>query len=247
MKLLIKLVLILFLNVYCFSSVFGQTNTIEGKSYNKTSVGIPPLVVVMDSVLKRNAMLRFRRKHIGVKSSTLKSERIYWSRNMGIQADTRYGNLNSFSTNEDGQIASALSTTSKQFNYSVGFYFKFPLFDLLNRKHQIELAKLEVEEAESMLQFQEDEIRQTVIRLYHDLVLKQRLLKIKSQNFGNGRVNMEMVEKEFTNGVVPIAEYVRITSMTSNLEADYESSKSDFLLAKQLLEDMAGFVFTIKY
>ena len=55
-----------------------------------------------------------------------------------------------------------------------------------------------------------------------------------------------MVEKEFRNGIVPISEYVRITGMSANLEADYEIAKSDFITAKQLLEDIAGFVFDLK-
>ena len=124
---------------------------------------------------------------------------------------------------------------------------KFPIFDIFNRKHQIKLAKLEVEEAKSMADFQEDEIRQTVIKLYQDLILKYKLLRIKSQSLGNGRVNMQMVEKEFRNGVVAISEYVRITSMTSNMESDYELAKSNFLVSKQLLEDMAGFIFNVTH
>jgi hypothetical protein len=59
--------------------------------------------VILDSVLNRNAMLKFRNQHIGVKESTLASERIYWTRNFGLQADTKYGNLNNFSTNADAQ------------------------------------------------------------------------------------------------------------------------------------------------
>lgn len=211
----------------------------------KSRMNIPPLEVVIDSVLKKHGLLNFRKTHIGVMDATVKSEKIYWSRNMGVQADTRYGTLSNFSTNEDGQLTTALATNTKQFNYSVGFYLKFPLFDVLNRKHQLRLAKLELEEAEHMAQFQEDEIRQTVIRLYQDLVLKERLLQIKSKSLGDGKVNMQMVEKELRNGVVPIAEYVRITSITANMEVDYEKAKSEFILAKQLLEDMAGFKFDI--
>jgi tRNA(Ser,Leu) C12 N-acetylase TAN1 len=47
----------------------------------------------------------------------------------------------------------------------------------------------------SMAQFQEDEIRQTVIKMYQDLILKQKVLKIKSKVLGDGRVNMQMVER----------------------------------------------------
>jgi hypothetical protein len=104
---------------------------------------------------------------------------------------------------------------------------------------------MELEESKSMVQFQEDEIRQTTIKLYQDLILKQKILKIKSESLGNGRVNMQMVEKEFRNGLVPVAEYVRISSMSSNMETDYELAKSDYLVAKQILEDMAGFVFSV--
>jgi outer membrane protein TolC len=190
-------------------------------------------------------MVNFRNQHIGVKESTLASERIYWSRNLGIQADTRYGNLSNFATSEDGISNTAALTTAKQFNYSVGFYIKIPIFDVLNRKNQIKLAKLEVDEAKSMAEFQKEEIRQTVIRMYQDLLLKQKLLQIRSRSLGDGRVNLQMVEKEFRNGIVPISEYVRIVGMTENLEADYTKTMSEFITVKLMLEDMAGFEFSL--
>ena len=236
---------ILSLSIISFSNIQAQTLDSDTSSLNVSEFKFPSLEVVIDSVLNRSAMMSFRKNNIGVKESTLASERIYWTRNIGIQADTRYGNLSNFATSEDGVSNKAAFTTARQFNYSAGVYLKFPIFDFFNRKNQIKLAKLEVEEAKSMADFQEQEIRQTVIKLYQDLILKHKLLRIKSQNLGNGRVNMQMVEKEFRNGVVAISEYVRITSMTSNMESDYELAKSNFLIAKQLLEDMAGFVFNV--
>ena len=245
MKIFLKFILFVIFNCCFINPIIGQTATIDAAPIQKNKLNIPPIEVVIDSVLKNSAMLSFRKHHIGVKTSTLKSERIFWTRNIGLQADTRFGNLNNFATSEDGVSNTAAFTTAKQFNYSAGVYLKFPIFDFFNRKNQIKLAKLEVEEAKSMADFQEQEIRQTVIRLYQDLILKYKLLRIKSQSLGNGRVNMQMVEKEFRNGVVAISEYVRITSMTSNMESDYELAKSNFLVAKQLLEDMAGFVFNV--
>lgn len=246
MKKLLKIISIISVFVLCLHN--SQAQTVQNKDTLLTGneFYFPPLKVVIDSVLKRNAMVKFRKNHIGVKESTLESERIFWTRNIGVQVDGRYGTLNNFSNNDDGVSNTAFSTLSTQYNYSVGMYLKFPVFDMLNRKNQLKLAKLEIEEAKNMTKFQEDEIRQTVIRMYQDVILKQRLLQIRSKNFGNGKVNMEMVEKEFRNGVVPVAEYVRITSITANLEADYESAKSEFITAKQLLEDMSGLVFDLK-
>ncbi len=245
MKKILKIIALFTLIVFSLNFAEAQTIGYNDASINASEFEFPPLKAVIDSVLKRNAMLKFRKNHIGVKESTLESERIYWTRNMGLQADGRYGTLNNFSSNEDGVSNTAYSTLSTQYNYSVGFYIKFPVFDMLNRKNQMSLAKFEVDEAKNMADFQEDEIRQTVIKLYQDLMLKQKLLLIRSKGLSDGKINMQMVEKEFRNGVVPISEYVRITGMTSNLEADYELAKSEFIITKQLLEDMAGFVFNL--
>jgi outer membrane protein TolC len=243
MKNTLKIILILTIALFSFDTAEAQSTDSE----NRDEIPLPSLKVIIDSVLSRNAMLKFRNQHIGVKESTLASERIYWTRNFGLQADTKYGNLNNFSTNSDAQGNTSVLTTTSQFNYSAGVYVKFPIFDFLNRKHQVGLARLELDEAKSMAQFQEDEIRQIVIRMYQDLVLKQKILKIKSTILGDGKVNINMVEKEFRNGVVPISEFVRITGMTSAMEVDYESAKSEFITTKLQLEDMAGFVFDLNY
>jgi outer membrane protein TolC len=246
MKLLLKLIFLFYLNTFCINCALAQTSMAESTSINKKEFNIPSLNVIIDSVQKRNGMVRFRKQHIEVQASKLRSESIYWTRNFGIQADTRYGTFDNTSlTANGGSTGTVLNTNTKQWNYGVGLYIKFPVFDLLNRKNQITLAKMELEESKSMAQFQEDEVRQTTIKLYQDLILKQKLLEIKSESLGNAKVNIQMVEKEFRNGLVPVAEYVRISSMSSNIEADYEAAKSDYLIAKQILEDMAGFVFSV--
>lgn len=233
--------------VISFNTIQAQTSEYNNLSLNGSEFKFPPIKVVIDSVLKRSAMLNFRKQHIGVVESTLASERIYWTKNFGLQADTRYGNLSNFSTSEDGASNTAALTTARQFNYSVGLFLKFPLFDAINRKNQINLAKFEIDEAKSMAEFEREQIRQTVIKLYQNLILKQKLLKIRSRILGDGKVNMRMVEREFRNGVVPLSEYVRINGMTTSMEENYEIAMSEFITAKQLLEDMAGFVFGLTY
>lgn len=246
MKLLLKAIFLLYLNTFCIDYTWAQTTSQEITPTNTNEFNLPPIKVVIDSVLSRNGMIRFRKHHLEVEASKLKSETIYWTRNFGIQADTRYGTFDNTSLNSTGgSTGTVLNSNTKQFNYGVGLYFKFPIFDFLNRKNQIDLAKMELEESKSMVQFQEDEIRQTTIKLYQDLVLKQRLLQIKAESLSNAKVNFQMVEKEFKNGVVPIAEYVRISGMASQMETDFEQARADYLVAKQILEDMAGFVFNV--
>lgn len=238
---------VLSLIVIYFNTIQAQTTKLENNVLTDSYYDFPPIKAVIDSVIKRSAMLDFRNYHVAVKESTLASERIYWAKHLGVQADTRYGNLSNFAVSEDGLSNTAALTTTKQLNYSVGVYLKFPLFDVINRKNQIKLAKLEINEAKSMAEVIKNEIKQTVIRMYQDLILKQKILQIQSSRLGDGRVNQQMVEKEFRNGVVPIAEYVRINGMTSAMEVDYEKAKSGFIVAKQSIENMAGFIFDLTH
>tara|TARA_B110000240_G_C13412736_1_gene415907 strand:+ start:177 stop:926 length:750 start_codon:yes stop_codon:yes gene_type:complete len=243
MNKLFNILLILSLSAISFNTIQGQTSELDDISLSGSEFKFPPLQVVIDSVLKRSSTVSFRKFNVQSKEATLATERIHWSRNIGFQADTRFGNLSNFATSEDGLSNTAALTTARQFNYSVGLFLKFPLFDAINRKNQIKLAESEVEAAKSMAEFEKEQIRQTVIKLYQDLILKQKLLKISSISLGNGRVNKQMVEKEFRNGVVPLSEYVRINGITTSIERNYEIAMSEFIISKQLLEDMAGFVF----
>jgi|TARA_R110002110_G_scaffold96884_35_gene249283 outer membrane protein TolC len=243
MKKSFNIFLVIILGLFIFQSAQAQTPEAESADSTINEFILPPIEAVIDSVVKRNGMVNFRNQHIEVMESTLASERIYWTRNLSLQANTRYGNLSNFATAEDGISNTAALTTSIQFNYSVGVALNFPLYDAINRKNQLKLAKLEIDEAKSMAEFQEEEVRQRVIVLYQNIIFTQKVLQIRSSALGDARVNMQMIEKEFRNGIVPISEYVRLNNITSRLEVEYESAMSEFIIAKRLLEDMAGFVF----
>lgn len=223
------------------ASVSAQTTTDSARKDNK--LVIPPLADILDSALKYSPFLQYRKLEIEAKHANLQMEKNYWTRNLGFQADTRYGTFDNFSSTNNGLSTTVFNATSKQLNYGLGLYMKFPIGDLLNRKSQIKKANTELEQARSMAQAQEEELRQTVIKLYQDVLLKQRLLNIQSLALGNAKVNMDMVDKEFRNGLIPVSEYVRISDITTKVEADYEKAKTDFTTARMILEELAGFPF----
>lgn len=222
-------------------SISAQTTADTSRKDNK--LVIPPLADILDSALKYSPFLQYRKLEIDAKHANLQMEKNYWTRNLGFQADTRYGTFDNFSSTNNGLSTTVFNATSKQLNYGLGVYMKFPIGDLLNRKSQIKKANTELEQARSMAQAQEEELRQTVIKLYQDVLLKQRLLNIQSLALGNAKVNMDMVDKEFRNGVIPVSEYVRISDITTKVEADYEKAKTDFTTARMILEELAGFPF----
>jgi len=228
--------------------VFGFTNTIcfaQNEAISNNNPGtlkliIPELKVLVDSAMVHNGMLGYRKNEIDVKKANLKAKRRNWTRNFGIQADTRYGTFDNFSNNLNGPNTVTLASTTVQTNYGVGLYLKIPVFDIFNRKSDIKQAKAEISQAENLVKFQEYEIRETVIRYYEDLILKENLLEIQAVNLSDANVNKEMAKKEFTNGQMEIYEYIRIADITAGVATEFEKAKSNLLLAKKLLENYTG-------
>ncbi|PQB05081.1 TolC family protein [Aureitalea marina] len=201
---------------------------------------LPDLDVFVDGALAKNGMLNYRKLDLEVRESDVKTQRRLWTQNMGIRGDVRYGTFNNFVTNVEGVNNSAITTFSEQINYGIGLYIQLPIFDIFNTNNQTKRAKVQVSQAQSLVEDQQLIIRELVIRQYEDLQLKFELLKIHSTNYGNAKVNMEMVEKEFRNGQLIVYEYVRLGDITARIQTDYEKAKSDYLLAKQVLENTSG-------
>ena len=138
-----------------------------------------------------------------------------------------------------------LTTRSSQLNYGAGAFIKIPLYDLINRKNQNKLAKAEIEQAQSSSQAQRNVVRQLVIKQYNEVILKHRLLKIKSRYAETAKINLAMAEKQFLNGVITVAEYSSTTEIVSRSETDFESSKMEFRTAFMLLEEIVGIKFNL--
>ncbi len=240
MKKIFKIATTLFL----FSGIFfyakaqnGINNTIKTESVRLL---IPSLKTLIDSALVNNGMLNYRKLEMNAKEHNLKGKRKEWTRNFGLQADTRYGTFDNLSANVSETTSTTLSSHTQQLNYNIGLYLKIPVFDIINRKSLKKKAKTELAQAKSLVKFQEDKLKEIVIRYYEDLVLRQNLLEIHANNIADARVNMEMVEKKFRNGLIPIYEYIRISDITSRITSEYETAKSDLLLSKKLLENITG-------
>jgi len=240
MKNKLKITALLFLLCFTIIQTEAQNTVNDVPEREAIKLLIPALNVLIDSALVNNGMLNYRKLEIETKESNLKSKRRNWTNNLGVQADTRYGTFDNFSSNISGTNTTTLSSYTKQLNYGIGLYLKIPVFDIINRKSQIKQAKAELAQAESLIKFQEDELKEMVIRHYEELILRQNLLELRASNVADARVNMEMAEKKFRNGLMPIYEYVRISDITSRIASEYESAKSNLILSKKLLENITG-------
>jgi len=205
---------------------------------------LPPLSVLMDSAIQNNPYVRFRDLQLLIEDCKLKGIKTEWTRYLGLQGELRYGTYDSYvSTGGSGSTISTTSSNDLRWNTST--FFSIPLETFLNRKNQMRQSKLEHEQAKSMADVQRNELRQVVVRQYNDLLLKQKILKIKSKFKVTSDLNMQMTEKGFTDGTVPMNEYAMITENTNRAETDFATASVEFQTAYQLLEVICGMKFNL--
>ncbi len=235
------LTLILFISQL---SGFAQQDKDPDLLFDDIELMLPSLETIIDSAIAKNPYVKFRDLQITVNEHKLKSERAEWTRDVGFQTDVRYGTFDNFATNVvEGQNPALISTRNTQANYGVGAYIRIPFYDFLNRKNQINLAKAEIEQAQSFSEVQRNELRQLVIRQYNELIIKHKLLKIKTKYTETSGIHMQMVEKEFINGVISLTDYSNLSEIASRAESELESAKMDFRTALMILEEIAGIKF----
>jgi outer membrane protein TolC len=239
-----RLILFVCLQFCTMFSLIAQKTTAPDSLSVEYVFKLPPLAALIDSATKYYPLIKLRNQAIEAKEANLKSQQISWVKNFGIQSDVRYGTFDIFSTTTaEGQNPSMNATQNTQVNYGIGAFLKIPIFDIVNRKHQVDQAKSELEQAETMADAERAQLRQLVIKQYNEVLLKQKLLQIQSKKLSNSRINMDMVETRFRNGQIPVDEYVRIVDIATGAESDYESIKSDFNTAYMILEEIVGFKF----
>lgn len=225
--------------------VFSQAGNLFNPVVDDVADKIPPLSVLIDSALANDPYIAFRDNQISANTDKLNSNRILWTRNFGLSTELRYGNFSYYSTNESSVQTAPIPIDRAETRYGIGAYINFPIYDYLNRKHIVSLAKTEIEQARNMAEMQRKELTERVIRQYNTLIVSQRLLKVKTKSFETSQLSIEMAEKEFSNGVLPVVEYARVSEIHASLESEYESAKMDFKTAFMVLETLVGMKLSI--
>jgi len=232
-------------------ALFGQFNLNLLKAEEPTTFSpvedeitdfLPPLHLLMDSAIMNNPYVRFRDLQLLIEQCKMKGIKTEWTRYLGLQGEVRYGTYDSYLSSGGSSIS---TTTNDELRWNYSTFINIPLEAFINRKNQIRQSKLELDQAKSMADVQREEIKQTVVRQYNELLLKQKLLKIKSKHKETAEINMQMTEKGFSNGTVPVNEYAMISENTARAESEYVTALVEFQTAYQLLEIICGMKFNL--
>ena len=228
-----------------FSSIAQEHKIVEMQKDNIESM-LPQLAVLIDSAIAHNPGIRSADLQTKVLKYKFDVDKSSWTKNLGLQTDVRYGTFDTFSTNTSaGQNPSTQATQNSQMNYGVGAFVKIPIFDAVSRKYMLKSDRLEIEQTINLAEAQRNDLRQIVIKLYNDFILKYKLFVIKMKYAETIKINMQLAEKEFQNGVMNLDNYTRVCDTYARSEADFESVKMDLKTAYMTLEVVVGMKFNL--
>lgn len=246
MRYVTHILIVILLSFSSYSSCFAQGAKPFDILKDDLETVLPPLISLIDSAIVHNPSVKYHANQVIIGKANLNTNQTQWTRNIGIQSDIRYGTFNNFYTDtQGGQTPNINSSMTSELNYGVGAFIRIPIDEVFNRKNQVKSARMQLEQAHNMAEVQKKELRQIVIKQYNDLILKHRLLKIKSKYLEISRNNIEMAEKDFRSGAILVSEYTRMSELATNSEADFQTIKVEFNTAYLILEEIVGMKFNL--
>lgn len=238
MKSKINILLCLIFIATCYATnIFAQPSD----SLNIVKL-LPPLQTIIDSATANSPYLQYQNAEIIKQQFRLRTVKQDWTKNLGLSTDVIYGTWDYMTMNPS--TGTTFLSNQVETRYGIGVYFRLPLYDAVSRKNNIEIQRLEIEEAKLVKEQKIREIRNLVIEQYYKIILFQNLVNIHNKNRQSAEVQVKMIEKQFVNGQATVEELARVTEIYNNALVEYEKAKSDLTTSYMLLQELAGINFT---
>ena len=250
-KLIRKIGLVTLFFITGVISVMGQNNQpVDSSNYfnpitDDITKRLPPLEVLIDSAAYNSP---------SVKYEDLKSDYYYYEQLSAKRAWLNYFTLNwdmNFGRwdfwDSDNQFKGSQYTHywSWRSNYAAGFYIRFPLQELFDRRNNINKQKKWIEISQMQKEINRRFLVNEVIDHYNNLVQYQNYIRIYNEYQNFTMMQMRMAQNEFLNGEISTSEYTRLKEIQTRGAINLQQAISEFNKEYQLLEVTTGMKFNL--
>jgi outer membrane protein TolC len=241
-------ILILFalfwLPLYCVAQSYSEE---IGQSLQENDILklLPPLQALIDSAVIHSPLLKISDSDLIIRRLSIDSEKREWLRNVGFESGARYGLFDNLIITEDLGMEDLKTSATVQSRYSVGVFLKIPLSVLIDRSN-VKIAREQMNQAKYQRDQTIIELRKLIISHYYEVVKVHKRLIINNETVEIYRVQMFRAEEDFKNGAISVTEYSRLKNIFTQSILALEETKVDFLIALQLLEEIAGTKIELK-
>lgn len=206
---------------------------------------LPPLEVLIDSAAYNSP---------SVKYEDLKSQYYYfeelsakraWLNYFTLNWDLNFGRWDFWEQNQITMVGQYYHDWSWRSNYAAGFYIRFPLQELFDRRNNINKQKKWIEISQMQKQINRRFVVNEVIDHYNNLVQYQNYIRIYNEYQNFTMMQMRMAQNEFVNGEISTAEYTRLKEIQTRGAINFEQAISEFNKEYKLLEVTTGMKFNL--
>jgi outer membrane protein TolC len=228
-----------FMLIYTKTEVQAQVTSVDA-TLAKAFATDELLPTLIDAALKNSGEIKKYDKSIQLADANLRINKNSIYSALGLQGSYAYGtNYAAVADATASTNFNRLTTTQTGF-YNLGVGISLPITTVLNRKHLVKSARMQMEifghEKESATMG----IKQEVIRMYQGLKLSQKLMAISTSNKQSSQLNYDLAEKEFLQGQLTVEQLSRVLDMNNKAKIEYEQSVNLFQTNLLQLEAFTG-------
>ncbi len=206
---------------------------------------IPPLRVLIDSASHNSPSLQYEDLKAQYYYYEQLSAQRAWLEHFSLNFDANFGNWDFWDKDEINKVDRYYWSGSIRDNYAVGFYIRFPLATLVDRRNRINKQKKWQEISLTQKEINKRFLVKEVIRIYNDMVQYQKYIRIYEDYENFTMMQMQMAQNEFLNGEITAAEYARLKEIQTRGSVNFEQAVSEFNKNYQMLEVATGMKFNL--
>ncbi len=199
---------------------------------------IPPLGMLIDSAIVYSPLIRSKNIEIAIREWEVRTAKFQWADKIETFSEFRYGSVDNVFISPTGTaIDNDVSITSR---YHVGARIDFTVFDVINHRHNVKIAKARVDLEEARIAEIQHLIKQEIIRLWVHITTYKEIMFIKTDHATAQQLNMEDAQRRYTTGEVEIVEYARVKQIADKAMEELQLAKKEYREALYLLGELVG-------
>lgn len=217
--------------------LLAGTALAQNVDYNKIILPEGAVIVDLEEKLvqlawRNNPQTRIAMEAVNESKEQTLAIKNNWANTIGVQ-----GNLNEFNIKD---LTSPSSGSGQIFFPRYNFYVNLPLSLLVQTPHLKKAAQARTSSAEEEVKLLKLEIRATVLKLYKDYKLAEKIYQIRQQDFADEESNFKITEQKFDNQQLATEDYLRAHRVLSEVQILRETAENTMQKAKLDLEQIIG-------
>ena len=240
-----------FMIIFLLSNhAFGQKRTVDSsRFFNPITDNIvkrlPPLSVLIDSAAYNSPDMHYQDLKAQYYYYEQLSAQRAWLEHFSLNLDMNLGKWDFWDRDEITKRNRYYRSQSVRDNYAVGFYIRFPLASIFDRRNRINKQKKWIEISLTQKEINRRFLAEEVINHYNNLVQYQNYIRIYNDYQNFTMMQMQMAQNEFLNGEISTAEYTRLKEIQTRGAIDFQQAIAEFNKEYQLLEVITGMKFNL--